>query len=497
MGIKSTLIKPLAAKLSADVRKIRQHAIRDQRNILKSLLGKAKETRFGVDHHFTKIDTHASFKENVPIRNYEALRGYIDAMISGDKDVLWPGRPKYYGKTSGTTSGIKYIPITKESMPYHIKSATMSTMNFVHQTKLYRIFDGKVMFLSGSPVLEEKNGVPLGRLSGIVNHEVPNWLQSNQMPSYEINCIEDWEVKLDEVVEETLKHDMRLIGGIPPWVQMYYERLMDKTGKPTIKDIFPNYHLFVYGGVNYEPYRLQMQQLVGEGVHTLETYPASEGFIAFQDQISNDGLLLNTNAGLFFEFIPLSDYPNNEKRLGLEEVEMGVDYALILSSNAGLWGYDIGDCVRFVSLDPYRIIVSGRVKHFISAFGEHVIAKEVEEAMQLAIGEKDISVVEFTVAPQINPENNELPYHEWLVEFAKPPEDVNAFSNRLDKEMREQNIYYDDLRRGNILQRLKITELGRDSFRDYMKNIGKLGGQNKVPRLSNDRKIAIRILGNI
>jgi hypothetical protein len=425
------------------------------------------------------------------VRDYEDLKNYIDQILNGNRDVLWPGVPKYLAKTSGTTSGVKYIPISNESMPLHIKAATSATLNYIANSGDADLFDGKLIFLSGSPVLDQKSGINVGRLSGIVNHEVPSWLQNNQLPSYETNCIENWEDKLDAVVNETLKQDMRVISGIPPWVQMYYERLLQVSGKASIKEIFPNYKLFIYGGVNFEPYRAQLEKLVGGRVPSLETYPASEGFIAFQDSLENDGLLLNTNAGILYEFIALSTYDNDDRqRLGLADVEIGVDYALILSTNAGLWAYDIGDCVRFVSLNPFKLVVSGRVKHFISAFGEHVIAKEVEESMLKITRQFGLSIVEFTVAPNVTPENGEIPYHEWFVEFEEEPSNIEEMPKLIDEEMCQQNIYYEDLRKGNILQELKLRSLKRGAFIEYMKSKGKLGGQNKVPRLSNDRKIA-------
>lgn len=491
MGIKGTLIRPFAALAAGTVNRIRANAIKDQNKWFKRLISKAAGTQFGKDHFFHEIKNHKDFSQRVPLRDYEALRVYIDKILNGEASVLWPGKPKYLAKTSGTTSGVKYIPITADSMPNHIVSMRTALLNFVHLKKQHSIFDGRVIFLSGSPKLDQKAGIPTGRLSGIVNHEIPFWLKGNQLPSFSTNCIEEWEEKLEKIVEETVHVDMRLISGIPPWVQMYYESLIAHSGKKTIKDLFPNFSLFIYGGVNYEPYRNSLDALVGKEVHSLETYPASEGFIAFQDSFPSEGLLLNTNSGIWFEFVPLEDMNQPEpRRLGLEEVCTGVDYVVIINNNAGLWGYNIGDTVRFVSTDPYRVVVSGRVKHFISAFGEHVIGKEVESAMQATLLEHPAEIVEFTVAPQITPPEGGLPYHEWFIEFSSPPSDLIAFSAKLDREMVNQNIYYADLIQGKILRPLVVTSLRPDSFRLFMKKEGKLGGQNKVPRLMNDRKIA-------
>lgn len=466
------------------------NAVRDQEKILHTLVKTARDTAFGKDHNFGDIRSYEDFKRNVPIRDYEQLRPYVESIISGEDDVLWPGKPKYFAKTSGTTSGVKYIPITKDGVPNHMNSARNALMCYISETGKSEVVDGRIMFLSGSPVLEEVGGIPTGRLSGIVNHEVPTWVKGNQMPSYDTNCIEDWEQKVDRVVDETLREDMRLIGGIPPWVQMYYEKLLEKTGKTSISEIFPNFSLFVYGGVNYEPYRAKLEQLVGKKIDSIEYYPASEGFLAFQISQEDQGLLLNTDSGIFFEFVPIEDVGKEQpRRLPLEEVELDKDYALILSNNSGLWAYDIGDSVRFTSLDPYKLVVSGRVKHYISAFGEHVIGKEVEEALNQATGQLSLNVVEFTVAPQTSPTAG-LPYHEWFIEFDREPANLEHFSALLNAAMVEQNIYYKDLIDGKIIRPAKVNVLNSGAFRQYMRRQGKLGGQNKVPRLTNDRKIA-------
>ena len=491
MGFKSALVKPFAKSIARSIDRWSKSAPEAQDKVFQQLISKAKNTAFGKDHDFAKINSHEAFKNEVPIRDYEGLRPYVDRIIKGELDVLWPGKPKYFAKTSGTTSGVKYIPLTKDSIPNHFGTARNALFNYFARTGKGQFLDGKLIFLSGSPEMDKTGDILSGRLSGIVNHQVPSWLRTNQLPSYKTNCIDAWEEKLEHIVKETLNQDMRLISGIPPWVQMYYERLLEVSGKKYVKDLFPNFSVFVYGGVNFEPYRTSLEELVGKRLDSVETYPASEGFIAFQDSQTEPGLLLNAYSGIFFEFIPLGEINNdNPRRLHLREVELGADYVLIINSNAGLWGYNIGDTVRFVSKDPYRLIVSGRVKHFISAFGEHVIGKEVEQALIEASNALGIKVIEFTVAPQVTPPEGGLPYHEWFIEFENTPPDLNPLSDLLDQAMVKQNIYYKDLIEGSILQRLKITPLQRDAFRKYMKSQGKLGGQNKVPRLANDRKIA-------
>ena len=491
-------IKSIAARLFARqvVKKTQAWAINPletQNKVFQELIRQAKDTQFGRDHHFDQIQTPADFAQQVPVRDYEELKPYVERVVKGEENVLWKGKPLYFAKTSGTTSGAKYIPLTKESMPYHIEAARNAILHYIHETGNANFVDGKMIFLQGSPILEEKNGIKLGRLSGIVAHFVPKYLQKNRMPSWKTNCIEDWETKVNAIVEETFNENMAVISGIPSWVQMYFEKLQQKGGKP-VGEIFKNFNLFIYGGVNYEPYRAKFENLIGRKVDSIELFPASEGFFAYQDSQKEKGMLLLLNSGIFYEFIKSDEFSSeNPRRYTIGEVELGVNYVLILSTNAGLWGYNIGDTVQFTSLQPYRVIVSGRIKHYISAFGEHVIGKEVESALQEAMEGTKIRVNEFTVAPQINPAKG-LPYHEWLIEFdseaSGEPDNLEAFALQIDNAMRKQNVYYDDLIVGNVLRSLVITSVPKNGFQDYMKSIGKLGGQNKIPRLSNDRKIA-------
>lgn len=491
MGIKGTLVLPYARLVARGIRKRASHPLRMQQNTFAQLVHQGRSTRFGREHDFGNIRDHREFAQRVPISDYEHFRPYVDAIIAGEKDVLWPGKPVYFAKTSGTTSGVKYIPISKESVGHHVNTARNAVFCYIEESGRSAFLDGKMIFLSGSPELDKTGGILTGRLSGIVNHQIPGWMKLSQVPSYTTNCIDDWEEKVEKIVAETLQKDMTLIGGIPSWVQMYFEKLQEKTGGKPIGEIFPSLELYVYGGVNYEPYRKKFENTIGRPLATIETYPASEGFIAFQDSQNAEGLLLNLDAGIFYEFVPANEiFQPNPTRLALWEVETGVNYAIILNTNAGLWGYLIGDTIRFVSTDPYRIVVTGRTKHYISAFGEHVIAEEVERALQYATEGTDVEVMEFHVAPQVNPGENALPYHEWFVEFGKEPEDLQAFARKVNDKMTELNIYYRDLMEGNILQPLVIRKVTKDGFREYMKTLGKLGGQNKVPRLADDRNIA-------
>ena len=489
MSIKSFLAIPFAKIATKKVKKWANRPHITQEKVFKNLISKGGKTAFGKDHDFINIHNYSDFKKRVRVQNYEGLRAYVDRIVDGESNVLWPGKPLYFAKTSGTTSGAKYIPITKESMPTHIKAAKNALLFYIVEKNDASFVNGKMIFLQGSPVLENKNGVKLGRLSGIVAHYVPQYLLKNRLPSWETNCIEDWESKVNAIVEETVNQNMSVISGIPSWVQMYFEKLIDKTGK-SISELFPNFNFFIYGGVNFEPYKNKFESLIGKKIDYIELYPASEGFIAFQDTQTEKGMLLQLDSGIFYEFIPASEFfDKNPTRISLKDVKININYVIILNTTAGLWGYNIGDTVEFTSTKPYRIKVTGRIKHFISAFGEHVIGKEVEKALNDAIKDTNINISEFTVAPQVNPSIG-LPFHEWFLEFENKPDNLDMFSAKIDASMQTQNIYYSDLIEGKILRPLVIRQVKKGGFHEYMKSIGKFGGQNKIPQLSDDRKIA-------
>ncbi len=489
MKIKSWLAKPFATYISRQIKKAAASAVVDQQRIFNELIKNAAQTEFGKDHSFSSIKNHEDFVRQVPVRDYEAFKPYIDKIKEGKHNILWKGLPIYFAKTSGTTSGVKYIPITKDSIGNHINSARNALLCYMAETGNTAFADGKLIFLSGSPELERVGGIPTGRLSGIVNHHVPKYLRSNQLPSYETNCIDDWEEKLSRIVDETMAQNMTLISGIPPWMQMYFDELEKRSGKK-VGELFPNFSVMVQGGVNFEPYKARLMESIGRKVDIIELFPASEGFFAFQDTQQVSGMLLNTNSGILYEFIPVNELQEeNPKRLLLKDVLVGENYALIISSNAGLWAYNIGDTVKFLSKEPYRMVVTGRTKHYISAFGEHVIAEEVEDAMLKALEKAKLTIREFTVAPMVAQDKGKS-FHEWFVEFEKEPQDLGAFAAAVDENLRKKNVYYDDLISGKILQQLRITSIRKNGFADYMKSIGKLGGQNKVPRLSNNRTIA-------
>ncbi|MFD2529640.1 MULTISPECIES: GH3 auxin-responsive promoter family protein [Polaribacter] len=489
MSIKSFFAIPFAKIATKKVYKWANKPHKTQDKVFKNLISKGKKTAFGIDHNFDTISNYEDFKKQVKVQDYEGLRKYVDRIVDGEENVLWPGKPLYFAKTSGTTSGAKYIPITKESMPTHITAARNAMLFYIAEKNDASFVDGKMIFLQGSPVLEDKNGVKLGRLSGIAAHYVPNYLLKNRLPSWETNCIEDWDTKVNAIVDETVNEDMSVISGIPSWVQMYFEKLIEKTGK-SVSELFPNFNFFIYGGVNFEPYKNKFESLIGKKIDYIELYPASEGFIAYQDSQTAKGMLLQLDSGIFYEFIPANEFfDENPTRISLKDVKIGVNYVIILNTTAGLWGYNIGDTIEFTSTKPYRIKVTGRIKHFISAFGEHVIGKEVEKALNDSIKGTTINISEFTVAPQVNPSSG-LPYHEWFIEFENEPENIEEFAAKVDTSMQDQNIYYFDLIEGKILRPLIIRKVKKGGFHEYMKSIGKFGGQNKIPQLSDNRKIA-------
>lgn len=488
MGIKTFAAKAFAKMEVAKIKKWANNPILAQDTTFKYLLNQLKLTQYGFDQNASLISTYDHFKQNIPAVDYEQLRPYIDQIKSGASDVLWPGKPKYFCKTSGTTSGTKYIPMSDEGIKAQIKAARNALMCYLIETGNVQFMNGKMIFLQGSPDMEKIHGIAVGRLSGIVAHHIPRYLQANRMPSWETNSIENWEQKIDAIVDETLHEKMTLISGIPPWVQMYFERLIEKSGKKSVLEIFPDFSVFVHGGVNFEPYKSTMKKLIGRDIDSIETYPASEGFIAFQDSQKEDGLLLNLDAGIFYEFIPIDEIHSQvPTRISLSEVQLGINYAIVLNTSSGLWGYVIGDTIKFVNKNPYRLIVTGRIKHYISAFGEHVIAEEVEKAMIETAAQFGVMIQEFHVAPQVNPSAG-LPYHEWFIEAEEPI--PSAFAQSLDIAMRKQNSYYNDLIVGAVLRQLEIKVLPKGAFNRYMERMGKLGGQNKLPRLSNDRSIA-------
>lgn len=461
-----------------------------QKHLLPKLIKQAENTIFGQKYKFQQITDYPSFKNTIPLSVYEDILPYIQAIQGGKSDVLWPGRPIYLAKTSGTTASAKYIPISKDSISHHILAARNVLVFHAAQTNQADFITHKMIFLQGSPALDHSGPIPTGRLSGIVYHHVPFFFRGNRIPSYQTNCIEDWDEKVKAIVSEVQHQKLSLISGIPPWCIMFFEKLMEETGKKSMAEIFPELKLFIHGGVNFSPYEQKMKALMGADIPMLETFPASEGFIAYQYDGSKNELLLNVNAGIFYEFIPLENYlRSNFEAIPLEYVTCNVNYVLVLTTNAGLWRYVIGDTIKFTGLKPFTIQVTGRIKQYISAFGEHVIAEEIEAAMQACLHTWNIDLVDYHVFPDVAAAR-----YVFLIEAANHPSNHAAMQEMLQTILVKKNIYYRDLVDGNMLELPQIVFLRKNSFADYQRSVGKLGGQNKVVRLSNDPSIGKALL---
>lgn len=487
--LKQAVIKIIAGFVKSQVYNWARKPIETQERQLNYLIKNARKTLFGKDHDFFNINNYEEFKTNIPIRDYEDLREYFEKIKQGKSNVLWPGKPLYLAVTSGTTSGSKYIPITKQSLPNHLNGAKTALLMYVAETGKTDFVNGKFIFIQGSPILTKISGILSGRLSGISAHHVPFYMKKNMLPSWSTNIVDDWETKVKRIVEETVHENMTIISGIPSWLQMYFEKIAEKT-KKKVSDVFPNFSLMIYGGVNFDPYKKKFTELLGKEIDSIELFPASEGFFAFQDSQNKNDLLLILNAGIFYEFIDVEDFRNNNlERVPLWGVQKDKNYVMIISSSAGLWGYNTGDTVSFSSLKPYKINVTGRIKQSLSAFGEHVIVKEVEQAVKCAILKTGLFVNEFTVAPSFKSTNSPS-RHEWFVEFDKNQINTDEFIKVIDQELQRQNKYYKDLIEGKIIDKPIIKKVEKDGFKTYMNSIGKLGGQNKIPKISNDRKIA-------
>lgn len=499
MNLRSLIISKIATSLASKQVMTQEAAYNTQIKTLSRILATKADTASLKEFNIGQsITNYTAFRSNIPLQTYEDLAPYIQRIQQGEKDVLWPGKPLYFAKTSGTTSGSKYIPVTKASIANHLQGARQTLIHYIHHTKDVNFLQRgrKMLFLSGSPQLKKEYGIPTGRLSGIVNHHIPFYIRGHYLPTHATNCITDWEQKIDRIVEETLSKDLSVIAGIPPWIQMYFDKLQHKTGE-RIGAIFPHLSLLIHGGMRFAPYKERLLRSIGRNITALATYAASEGFIAYQNVPDEEGLLLQLNSGIFFEFIPLADTASlaSATRLHIGDVAIGVDYAIVVSTNAGLLSYLIGDTVRFISLDPPKIIITGRVQQFISAFGEHVIVEEIEKAMRNALTQyPSVQVREYMVAPQIGKGDGVASHHEWLIDFENPPADIQAFAGAIDACMCKQNSYYNDLIMGNVLSTLQITALPSEAFITYMRTAGKLGEQNKIVRVSNDRTIADQLL---
>lgn len=473
-----------------------------QEELLKELVSKGRKTTFGREHGFAAINCVADYQERVPLREYLAFKPYWDRLLEGATDVTWPGRISRFALTSGTTAGNKLIPVSREGIRSFLR-AGRDVLNFYLQaTEDTDLFKGKFLYLGGSTELKPAaHGIQMGDLSGIMAKAMPSFVERFRLPSAEANLIPDWEKKLEVVAKESVNADVRGISGTPSWVLCLFQRVFElkraEGGRAeTLADVWPNLSFMVHGGTSFEPYRKTFGDLFGKTVQTIEVYPASEGFIGIQDQLGEPDLLLMADTGLFYEFVPVEEMDKPEPtRLTVANVEKDVQYAIVLTTNSGLWSYVIGDIVRFTSLRPHRLRVTGRIKQFLNAFGEHLIAEEVENALTRAAHETDAEVKEFHLAPVYPSDPRVRPAHQCIVEFTNPPGDTDRFAEIFDAQLCEQNDDYAAHRKDDAgLTAPEVIPVPEGTFYDTMKSLDKLGGQHKVPRLSNERDFADQLL---
>ncbi len=490
MGVSAILLKMLAKKEYSKYSKNINSALKEQSNTFKNILAKGHNSVFGKQKKLAKNTTYEQFQKLVPVGDYETIRPFISRISNGEKNILTTGKPLYFAITSGTVSGAKYIPLTKKMMFFQTQAIKELLLLYAYQTNNYNMSpQAGMMFIQGSPKLKYLNKVPFAKLSGISARHIPFFLKKNRYPSMKTNCIENWGEKIAAIVQETHNKDMRVIGGIPPWVMTYFDSLLKFSGKKTVREIFPNLTLYIHGGTGFNAYKKAFFNLSGK-IDSLEVYPASEGFFAYQNSLRENSMLLLTRHGVFYEFIELRDFQNQKmNRIPLEGVKLNTDYVMIVSTIAGLWAYNTGDTIRFISKNPYKILFSGRAAQYCSAFGEHVIEKEVQTSLNNAIMRCGGSVTEFTVCPKIMSKSY-LSHHQWFVEFQSVPDNLSKFEKTLNTVMKEQNPYYKDLVGSKVIGPLKLFVVKSGGFNAYMKSIGKFGGQNKCPHLSNERKIA-------
>lgn len=470
--------------------KLANNAYANQEKELLVLTQAAYNTHFGKDHSFQTIKSYRDFKKQVPISSYETLSPYIKQIHKNKVDVLWSGRPVGLGLTSGTTSGNdKRIPVTSESLKVYKRTVMDQLLSYIGTSDNAGVLFGKQLFLSSTPVVTKIHDMPVAAISGLTTHLTSSFIRSRMLPSKQVSVVVDWEEKQSAMLEECLGQDIRLVAGIPIWIQAFFDRIIEYTGK-SVGEVFPNLSLIIYGGVNVTPYKQQLLKSIGRKIDFLENYVATEAFIAYQDSVEQVGMLLNLSGGIFYEFVPVEEIDfKNPTRLNLQEVKLEQSYVILLTTNGGLWAYDIGDTIKFTSLNPFRITVTGRTAHFVSAFGEHMTIEQVERVIKHACSlQADASVKEFTVAPNIKFDN--LSYHDWYIEFSHSPENRKKFTTDIDFKLKSISHIYRALRERSIIGEPKIHYMKENTFKNYMQSIGKLGGQNKVPRLQNNRNIA-------
>lgn len=499
MPLINSVVKWLNFKRIYQIQLYRDYPLDIQNEVLFSLINSARETEWGKAHDYEKIITREDFQKAVPLQNYNDIKPFVERLRDGGKNLLWPGEVKWFAKSSGTTSDkSKFIPVTKESLDdCHMRGPKDVFAQFIKNYPETNILKGKTLTLGGSHrVNKTENNSYYGDLSSILLENVPFWADFIRTPSTEIALIEEFEEKIERIIDTALEENVTSFSGVPSWYLVLFNRVLEKTGKSNILEVWPNMEVFVHGGVNFEPYRKQYKKLFpSEQMHYMETYNASEGFFGIQDNPHQNDMLLMLDYGVYYEFIPMSDWHSeNPTVISLKNVEIGENYAIVISTSAGLWRYMIGDTVMFTSKYPFKIKVTGRTKHFINAFGEEVIIDNAEKAIQIACDHTGAIVNEYTAGP-VFMADNQKGAHQWIIEFNKAPNDLDFFITALDNSLKTLNSDYEAKRHKNLtLDKPQIIAAPKGTFYQWMKNRQKVGGQNKIPRLANDRKYLDELL---
>jgi hypothetical protein len=493
MPLLNSVINWLNLKRNYQIQLYSEHPYNIQLETLHYLLRKARDTKWGEEHGYSTISSVDDFQRNVPLQTYDDIRPYVDRLRDGENDLLWPGDVKWFAKSSGTTSDkSKFIPVTKEALEdCHLRGPKDVFAIYIKNYPDTKVLRGKTLTLGGSHEINNfSNNSYYGDLSAILIENVPFWTDLIRTPPAEIALIAEFEEKIEQIIKTSLDQNVTSLAGVPSWYLVLLKRILEKTGKNNILEVWPNLEVFIHGGVKFDPYREQYKKLIpSEGVHYMETYNASEGFFAIQDDPGRDDMLLMLDYGVYYEFIPMEEFDKEKpKVLRLEETELEKNYAIVISTNAGLWRYIIGDTIKFTGKNPYRLKITGRTKHFINAFGEEVIIDNAEKALQAACLHSGAIVNEYTAGP-VFMGDNQKGAHQWIIEFEKDPPDLDQFITVLDKRLQELNSDYEAKRYKNItLEKLHLVVAPQGTFYKWMKNRGKIGGQNKIPRLANDRK---------
>ena len=499
MPLLNSVIKWINLKRIYQIELYRDHPYEIQNETFFDLINTAKNTQWGKGFNYSKIESFGDFQQAVPLQTYDDVKPYVERLREGEKDLLWPGEVKWFAKSSGTTSDkSKFIPVTRDALEdCHLRGPKDVFALYIKNFPDTKVLKGKSLTLGGSHRVNNfSNNSYYGDLSAILIENVPFWTDFIRIPPAEIALLEEFEEKIEKITETTLDENVTSLAGVPSWFLVLLRHLLEHTGKSNMLEVWPNLEVFVHGGVNFEPYREQYKKLIPSAqMHYMETYNASEGFFGIQDDLHSSDMLLMLDYGIFYEFIPMSEYgKENPQVLTLEQVELGENYALVISTNAGLWRYIIGDTIQFTSKFPFKIKITGRTKHFINAFGEEVIIDNAERALQEACNQTSSIVNEYTAGP-VFMGDNQKGAHQWIIEFDKDPGDLQHFTSILDQTLQSLNSDYEAKRHKNMtLEMPHVVAAPRGTFYNWMKQRGKIGGQNKIPRLANDRKYLDELL---